>query len=158
MHKSSILQERETNSRYFTLQQQSGVSLSRQGFNMWLKDTSAAAGVIWNWWTHSRNLTIFAASLLHYLPIHVEPLSSGSGWMPCCFIAFIYLSVHLPILLTNLLFVFCPLCSHKHRDKSHLHLSLSFHCEFSLAASWPGAEIRVFPGGCCSSRLSKLVH
>lgn len=91
---------------------------------MWLKDTSATAGIIWNWWAHSRALNTPAASLSSTIrPIQVEPLSSG--WMyPAAFMSVQhYPSMHLYSLFSS----------------SHSHTSLS-HWDVSTVTLWPAAE------------------
>lgn len=106
---------------------------------MWLKDTLAAAGIIWNWWTHSRILATPAALLLRYQPTQTEPLRRGCGWLyPAAFLSLPkYLSIYLPSMYVS---VFTLSGSLKHRDKvTHAQVSLS-QWELSTVTLWPAAE------------------
>lgn len=111
---------------------------------MWLKDTSAAAGIIWNWWTHSRILATPAALLSSAIrPIQVEPLLSGCEWMyPAAFLSFKH-SIFLSTFVFFNLSIFVICLSHsltQTQTKTHIHRFLSPTGSFSTATLWPAAE------------------
>lgn len=63
-----------------------------RGLDMWNLDASAAAGIIWSWWTHSRTLASQTALLSSTRrPFQVEPLLRGCGCMyPAAIFAFLF--------------------------------------------------------------------